>query len=51
MRGSLDSINRDRRRRGPPTLVQMQNNLARGVRMASDFLMGCKVRAPIERTR
>ena len=25
---------------GRPTLVSMQNNLARGVRMASDFLMG-----------
>jgi NADPH-dependent glutamate synthase beta subunit-like oxidoreductase/NAD(P)H-flavin reductase len=25
---------------GRPTIVQMQNNLARGVRMASDFLMG-----------
>src|SRR5215470_14366384 len=25
---------------GRPTIVQMENNLARGVRMASDFLMG-----------
>src|SRR5262249_61806090 len=25
---------------GRPTIVEMENNLARGVRMASDFLMG-----------
>jgi len=36
---------------GRPTFVPMKNNMARGIRMASDFLMRCRARAPTAATR